>query len=760
MMMTPDSIIMGKVADVAMSSDSGIADFFKAIIPKIPAILLMVVVKKSIDNAGDFFGVSWGYLMKTIKYIARIGFYKEVKLNQCNSSSNLDFYLKKTFEARKAIFDGSFTFPVYTQTISENEYSISYVENYSGHKNEITICEEEAKRQKDEYLLVKTQSKIVYKKLGINDSKQLVYNACDFSILYPSRNYKNLVEIIRAHCNVSRIVKSYSVLGLLIDGVPGLGKTKFSDYAAELKIVGYIYKVDMTTMLEHPYKEVLKVLYHKIAITCDTMFVIDEIDKYIEYRIQFEYSELLKTPTKPTDAEAAIPEFAQFEKQSKITFLYEMLSILERDGLNDSVIVIFCSNNFHSIFEGIDVTHFVSLYDRFVKVNFHKCNHDEIVKYIMYYNEKLKGTDLYCNIHESSLRDSLRLDIEITHRTLHHISVHTKYNAMKMVDMINKHENEDDSGESIVDRIKEFKSKKDKRNPQIINTPIKTNKEPESPNVLTPIDIEEKVKRYIANPNRYYKSESGKFYNEENDNILIEKVFDPYTGELIGGIEYTDDGEFIDTNGDIISEDKKKIYNEQLRIQNELEETKYKELYGEKLTKIQEYIVNPNSYDHIKGKYINTNSDNELIEIITHPETSQVLGGIERTPEGKIVNSSGNILPEHKRIWYEEYCVKYQKPFSTSNDFICVNVEFDIKAVKGYVEKNENAIGRENKIAAVTEMFDYLSDKGCGVIVANSKFKKTVIDKIEEFHLEAPEMFSSFKPETKKFIYAISGIEC
>ena len=54
-MTTADSIIMSKVADIVTSPSGGINDFLKVIVPKLPAIILMVVVKKCIDNAGDFF---------------------------------------------------------------------------------------------------------------------------------------------------------------------------------------------------------------------------------------------------------------------------------------------------------------------------------------------------------------------------------------------------------------------------------------------------------------------------------------------------------------------------------------------------------------------------------------------------------------------------------------------------------------------------------------------------------------------------------
>jgi small basic protein len=53
--LSPDSIIMGKIADIVTSPSGGISDFISAITPKIPAIIAMIMLKKCLDNAGEFF---------------------------------------------------------------------------------------------------------------------------------------------------------------------------------------------------------------------------------------------------------------------------------------------------------------------------------------------------------------------------------------------------------------------------------------------------------------------------------------------------------------------------------------------------------------------------------------------------------------------------------------------------------------------------------------------------------------------------------
>src|SRR5207302_10033747 len=140
----------------------------------------------------------------------------------------------------------------------------------------------------------------------------------------------------------------------------------------------HIYKIDMTNVVKESFESILERFYHGIQPTTSTMFVIDEVDKYLDYRIKIGYDQLKERKSKEKVENVTIQTFEEYQQQEKITFLYHMLSILERDGLEHPVIVIFCSNNFHSIFEGVDLTHYESLYDRFLKVNFGKCHFQEI----------------------------------------------------------------------------------------------------------------------------------------------------------------------------------------------------------------------------------------------------------------------------------------------------------------------------------------------------------------------------------------------
>jgi len=59
MNLNPDAIIMNKVVDIISSdSNGGISDFVSFIMPKLPAIALMIALKKCMESSGDIF---WDY---------------------------------------------------------------------------------------------------------------------------------------------------------------------------------------------------------------------------------------------------------------------------------------------------------------------------------------------------------------------------------------------------------------------------------------------------------------------------------------------------------------------------------------------------------------------------------------------------------------------------------------------------------------------------------------------------------------------------
>lgn len=489
MIMSPDSIIMNKVVEIITSSNSGVTNILFAIIPTLPAIAAMVTIKKCIENSGDVFSSISTYIGCIFKRL----FYTTRLLDNCDRADSQDYFFKKSVE-KKTYFFNSFMFPIYWNYEPEHKIGIlSHMKWFYGHKEYVNECEKEADTEREVYNCIKQQKKTIYKKLATTEGLPK-YCVSISSKLYPSRNYVNLVKIIKTHVSVAKIVESYNVLGILIDGIPGLGKTKFADFAVEEKLVGHVYKVDMTTMLKYAFSETLQLMYHKIDIITDTIFVIDEIDKYIDYRVDLEYNhdcdkqKRKQTSDKDDKHHIINRTFEEFRTQAKTTFLYDMLSILERDGLGYSVVVLFCSNNFCSVFEGVNLTHHKSLYDRFMKVHFDECDHAEIIEYILHYNGRFIKTEYFRELNVEEIKNSLRKDISVTHRTLHHISVACKYDAFEIIKMLNSHVKEDDSGEDLKSKVEKYSNKK-----KIIKNMIKHDESSEDEIVLENSEEKESV---------------------------------------------------------------------------------------------------------------------------------------------------------------------------------------------------------------------------------------------------------------------------
>jgi hypothetical protein len=430
-MMSADAIIMGQIVKYATSENGGVVDFTTAIIPKLPMIVFMVVAKKCIENSGDFFYSSW----ESFKSLMKRLFYTQTRIYDHQKPDSKNYHLNNVYDKQMYSFANQY-FPI-EKTVIDKELVVSHIGWLPYHKALLDTCEKEASVLFDSYLDASSQQKIIYKKLVLKEGL-LKYEPSESSQLYPSKNYLKLVDIIRDHFDVSNRIKSFSVIGASINGIPGLGKTKFADFAVNNKLAGTILKVDMTSMLKYSFTRVLHVMYHSIAIVTDTIFVIDEIDKYLDYRMNIEYEDkLLELKNQAKEGVVELNK-KEFVSQMKNTFLYDILSILERDGLSHSVVVIFCSNNFQSIFEGLDMTHHYSTFTRFMPVEFEMCDHVEIIEYLLHYNKIFEGTKFWLDLDRKTMEKTLRKDVCVTHRVLHHTSIKANYHAWKIINALNE----------------------------------------------------------------------------------------------------------------------------------------------------------------------------------------------------------------------------------------------------------------------------------------------------------------------------------
>ena len=187
--------------------------------------------------------------------------------------------------------------------------------------------------------------------------------------MFPSKNFKMLAKVINRSIELAERLGYYQTIPILINGEPGLGKTKSLDYLAYNSTLGNIRKVDLTSYINSdiPLQKILTFII--VNITSHTAIFIDELDKYISSKCQF-----------IEDPEKACEEM-----------LNDILSLVELDSTGKySVFIIFCSNNFDTIFEHISIEnklHYASFKDRFFQLQFNRVDKDEFCEYIKWLDD-------------------------------------------------------------------------------------------------------------------------------------------------------------------------------------------------------------------------------------------------------------------------------------------------------------------------------------------------------------------------------------
>ncbi len=258
-------------------------------------------------------------------------------------------------------------------------------------------------------------------------SKHSRYDRMHPSRLYPSKNYRMMEEIVRKNIKVSKKTKSYPVVTISIDGCPGLGKSKLSEHLASCvcsdpdNAISKVYRIDMSEMgcMKVAPEKIIEDAILSITVGEDTPTVIfvDEIDKHLAEGCSFTYADFLRT--KKPDVEA--PSFESWRLDVKKKTLLSIQAVIEKTGNMSCCVVVFCTNNFDTLFEGIDMTHFDSLKDRFNPITFERCDRTEIEGYLRYHNDLMRQFEDVYEPNLESILLSLPDDISITYRSLDHL---------------------------------------------------------------------------------------------------------------------------------------------------------------------------------------------------------------------------------------------------------------------------------------------------------------------------------------------------
>jgi len=421
----------------SISSKDGFKELIRKLCLSMPRIVGIVVLKQLISNPEILLSLlkSWAWIIiKTLMYDQQI-------VNETDTS-----YITNEIQNMKSGEIVNFA-PIYidrTDVYRKGQMvqTISYMKgiHYFFMKN----LNRMATKKHNEYL---------EKEAAINETKCSIYKQYSNGYfkqnpanLYPSKNLTSLEEVIRSEIEVSILLDSYSVFGILIDGEPGLGKSSLADYIATTKVVKGVMRVDMSIPRFFKTIDSTKIfdeIFHEIGIDCSCMFVIDEMDKYLNYMIDQTYNTLVQDEKNKKNNKSGnnstsmdIISYEDHSRQKRTEFLHAVLSILERPGINHPCIVVFCSNNFDTIFGDLDMTHFQSINDRFTRFRFERMDTQEVISYLKYNNKKFENTRFYCRDLDILIM-TLRKDIDIPARKLHQIVKLASYDFKKIIHEIN-----------------------------------------------------------------------------------------------------------------------------------------------------------------------------------------------------------------------------------------------------------------------------------------------------------------------------------
>lgn len=329
---------------------------------------------------------------------------------------------------------------------TENRISDNYEVNYEfvrwWHRNIIKECldfayEYELKNNASTGDSNQKTIKIAYHDC---DEEYILYNNIIPDQVYENRNLIKIKEILLEHKKITTKLNMFHPIILLVNGKPGLGKTRIADYMINQNLCDNMYVYDMTKFKKWEVNSICNAIKTETSkVNGYNVIMIDEIDKYIDFYISDSYE---KEREKKIKDITSIPDIRlnitledimkskdEYEKMIKSYILFELLNLIDSRSNGTRRIFIFCANNFLSIFEKIDMRHFDSLYDRFINIEFNTINKEELIEIFKYYNKKLNQID-DINLAIEQIDDNF----QITMRSLHHLFTKNGYNIIKTIE--------------------------------------------------------------------------------------------------------------------------------------------------------------------------------------------------------------------------------------------------------------------------------------------------------------------------------------
>ena len=283
------------------------------------------------------------------------------------------------------------------------------------------------------------EERILYNAVMEDDEENVSLKEVVADPVYETHNVRHVKEIIQSHIRICNAIGNYPQCSMLINGEPGLGKTKVADYIAHNKICDKTYVFDMTRFRTCVFKDFIGLIDVNMSYKTDQksveMVMFDEIDKYLDFWVDYEYDKYAKLELESNKSNKNIVEIEEkesFERRKKKDFLYQLLELLETRNTRSYRIYVFCANNF-CLFDKLsetDLVHLQSLKKRMTNIYFKLCDKQEIIRLFTYYNNifKTKLPENYITPENwDETVDGIPDDIQISMRDLYQQLTINKY---------------------------------------------------------------------------------------------------------------------------------------------------------------------------------------------------------------------------------------------------------------------------------------------------------------------------------------------
>lgn len=257
--------------------------------------------------------------------------------------------------------------------------------------------------------------------------------------LFASNNYRKLDNILHTHFIVGKDTGMVGPLFIVLNGEAGLGKSNSSHYLAKQGKYGEIRHISLTaqSMVTRSFTSIINEITSKRS-PYSTIVYFDELDKYMDMFIRNTYSSSKKGGS--ADGVVVDDDYAVFVNSVKTNTIMSIAELANNCvSFPHGVAFVFCSNNFHTLFEGVDPTHVDSVKTRFNFLQFELCGKDELCRYLTTFTERITIPRLkYTPEKLNAAFANIRPDLQVTYRDIQNLHSIAAYDIDVFVQRINQ----------------------------------------------------------------------------------------------------------------------------------------------------------------------------------------------------------------------------------------------------------------------------------------------------------------------------------